>query len=157
MLVRCFSLGQKRCYNHSENEAHRKSKQAPHQGCLFSINHNLGTKQKWMARCSQETTCQGLGLLLFDSTEEESTKCWHALLHTLCSWLFLFLIICADRWLGGLKVAPHHFKSQCCLFFSYQKRKWEEFKNWKNKKRATTGESHQYCRLSQVERGTKPC
>lgn len=28
----------------AETEAHRKSKQAPHQGCLFSIIHNLGTK-----------------------------------------------------------------------------------------------------------------
>lgn len=31
-------------YNYSEAEAHRKSKQGPHQGCLFAIHHNLGTK-----------------------------------------------------------------------------------------------------------------
>lgn len=51
----------------------QKSKQASHQGCLFSINHNLGTKRS-ECRCSWETHTQGLGGLLFGSGPTSDTS-----------------------------------------------------------------------------------
>lgn len=39
----------------AEAGAHRKSKQVPHQGCLFSINHNLGTKHNEWPFLSRES------------------------------------------------------------------------------------------------------